>query len=150
MRVAFDVDLHAIHGYSEGEGRLCYKAPEWPWDAIQRHSCVLVEVASAVDTSRGVSAVKHAQQFNRRRWAVHNGVQVGRLMLFAQQYGLTNRVFVSSAEKWTLGHAEATREVVAGCSGEDNHDIRACRCMLFYHSTNPEKWVPIETWYAGL
>lgn len=145
VRVAFDVDLHRVHGYSERDGRVCYNAPDWPWDVLHTHDTILVEIASPVDTSK----VK-AQAYNRRKWAISNSLQIGRLQLYLQQQGLYDRLLVSPSTDWTLGHPEKLREAAAGVIGQDNHDIRACRCMLFYHSTNPDKWRPLDEYLAGL
>lgn len=150
IRAAFDVDLNRVHGYSERDGRLCYDASEWPWGEILKHDLILVEIASPVDTSGGSLAKKRAQAYNRRKWAISNGLQIGRLMHWMQMQGILDRLLVSPATDWTLGHKEEIREVVAGCAGEDNHDIRACRCMLAYHLTNPTKWRPIENYLASL
>ncbi len=145
MRIAFDVDLRAIHGYSERDGRVCFKATEWPWEVILAHDTILVEVASPVNTARTKS-----QRHNRNRWNVHNCLQVGRLWYFLQQCNRADDLLVSPAEKWTLGHREEEREIMAGCYKQDNHDIRACRCMLFFHDTNPNKWVRMADYYQAL
>lgn len=150
IRAAFDVDLNRIHGYSERDGRICYNAEEWPWDAVEGHDMILVEIASPVNTSSGSIAKKKAQEYNRRKWAISNSLQIGRLMLWMEQQDILDRLLVSPANLWTLGHEEAIREAVAGCVGEDNHDIRACRCMLAYHLTNPTKWRPIRAYLASL
>jgi hypothetical protein len=149
-RAAFDVDLNRIHGYSTRDGRLCYNADDWPWPALHEHDLILVESASAVVTGAGTTKQKKAQEYNRRRWAISNSVQIGRLLLYLEQHDLTDRVLVSPADRWTLKYKEELREAMAGCSGQDNHDIRACRCMLYFHSTNPDKWVPIRDYYRDL
>ena len=144
-RIAFDVDLHRIHGYSERDGRVCYNATEWPWEVMHTHDTILVEIASPVDTSK----VK-AQSYNRRKWAISNALQIGRLQLYLQQQNLYDRLLVSPSNEWTLKHPESYREIIAGCAGSDNHDIGACRCMLFYHTTNPDKWKPLDNYLLGL
>lgn len=143
--VAFDVDLHRVHGYSDAGVRICYNASEWPWQAIFDNELVLVEIASPVDTSKC-----QAEAYNRRKWAIGNALMIGRLMCVAEQRGMMDKILVSPSNKWTLGHAEKMRDVIADCVGEDNHDIRACRAMLHYHRTNPDKWVPIRTYYDSL
>ena len=145
MRAAFDVDLHRVHGFSEAGGRICYNAPEWPWEALHAHDLVLVEIASPVDTSK-----EEAEAYNRRKWAIGNALMIGRLMLLLEQLRIEDKVIVSPSNKWTLGHPQKIREIASGCAGEDNHDIRACRSMLFYHGTNPEQWVPIRKYYESL
>src|SRR5271157_3004375 len=143
--VAFDVDLNRIHGYSDRDGRLCYNAHEWPFGAMMTHDLILVEVASPVCTAKVKS-----EAYNRRKWAIGNSMQVGRLMFAAAQWNFLVRILVSPADRWTLGHPEKVRDVITGCAGEDNHDIRACRAMLKYHFTNPDRWVPLSTYYDSL
>ena len=142
---AFDVDMNRIHGYSDTFGRICYNAPEWPWEAILEHKTILVEVAGPINT-----AGSSAEVMNRTKWMISNSFTVGRLWYFANLVNMLDRILVSPSTSWTLKHGEKMRETVAGCSGEDNHDIRACRCMLFYHNTNPEKWVPLRSYYQNL
>jgi hypothetical protein len=143
--VAFDVDLHRVHGYSDAGVRLCYNASEWPWAELLKFDTILVEIASPVDTSKC-----DAESYNRRKWAIGNALMIGRLMCVAEQQGKIEKVLVSPSNKWTLGHPEKMRDTISGCAGEDNHDIRACRAMLHYHRTNPDKWVPIRTYYDSL
>jgi hypothetical protein len=142
---AFDIDLGRIHGYSDAGKRICYNAPEWPWDDLVNFEKLLVEVGSAVDTSRAPG-----QAYNRRRWALYSTYQLGRLSLWAGLNHMTSCILVSTAPEWTLDYPETVRAVMAGCAGEDNHDIRACRCMIRFHKTNPDRWYPIDTWIAKL
>jgi len=143
--VAFDVDLHRVHGYSDSGARICYNASEWPWKALAEHDLILVEIASPVDTSKS-----DAESYNRRKWAIGNALMIGRLMCVAEQQGWLGKILVSPSNKWTLGHKEKMRDVIAGCEGQDNHDIRACRAMLHYHKTNPDRWVSIRSYYDSL
>jgi hypothetical protein len=146
MKVAaFDVDLNRVHGVRGDHSVICYNATEWPFEEILTCSKVLVEVASPIDTSAEVS-----QSYNRRKWAIGNSMQVGRLMYWAQLNGVLDRFLVSPSNLWTLGHPEKQREAAAGVAGKHNHDIRACICMLAYYASNPEKWVPLSEYYLGL
>lgn len=146
MRIAaFDVDLGRLHGYSSVSGRICYNAQDWPWDAIDNHSLLLVEIAHPVNTSR-----TEAEAYNRRKWAIGNALAIGQLVHYLDARGCLSRLLVSPSNWWTLKHPEAMRDVVANCTGEDNHDIRACRAMLVYHKTNPEMWMPIDRYYKAL
>jgi hypothetical protein len=70
--------------------------------------------------------------------------------MHAELYKYLDHIYVSPANLWTLGHPEALRNVIANCEGEDNHDIRACRAMLKYYSTNPDRWVPLRTYFDSL
>ena len=148
--IALDVDLHRIHAYSDRDGRVCYNATEWPWSALHRHSTILVEVASPVDTSHGDAKAKRAQAYNRRKWAIGNSVQVGRLIAHCETHDMLDKVWASPANIWTGGYNEIQRETMAGCLGQDNHDIRACRSMLFFHQNNKKAWVPIMDWLRDL
>lgn len=142
--LAIDVDLGRIHAFSTRDGRVCYEASDFPWDAIRSHDLVLVEVAGTVDTSS-----EPAQAYNRRRWTVGNLLMCGRLWAFVE-HNPSVSVLVSPAEKWTMGYKEKQRNVIAGTAGQDNHDIRSCREMIFFHRTNPENWVPFSTYYTGI
>lgn len=144
-RLAFDVDLLRVHGYSETDGRVCYNASEWPWDSIAEHETLLVEIASPVDTSR-----VEAEAYNRRKWAIGNSLMIGRLMLYAEQNRRLGDILVSPANVWTEQYDEKTREQMSFCYGEDNHDIRACRCMLHFHEMSPSRWRPILDYYQSL
>ena len=143
--IALDVDLNRVHAFSSTEGRVCYNAPDWPWDALWRHDKILVEVASPVDTSKS-----DAEAYNRRKWAIGNSFLVGQLLHAAALKGQTEKILVSPSNEWTMKHPEKQRDIVAGCDGQDNHDIRACRAMLVYHGYNPQKWVPIISYYQNL
>jgi hypothetical protein len=142
---AFDVDLLRVHGYSSDGSRLCYNASEWPWSSIDAHDVVLVEIASPVSTAKVA-----AEEYNRRKWAIGNAMMIGRLLFRMEQAGTAEKVLVSPSNRWTLGHPEKMRDMVSGCAGEDNHDIRACRAMLCYYKTNPDRWVPIRSYYDSL
>lgn len=142
---AFDVDLLRVHGYSAQTGRICYNASEWPWAELYDHAKILIEIASPVDTSKS-----SAEAYNRRKWAIGNSLMIGRLMYRAETEGWVDRVLVSPADKWTMKYTETERDMISGCMGQDNHDIRACRAMLFFHSTNPEHWRPLREYYASL
>jgi len=142
---AFDVDLDRVHGYSAVNGRLCYNAQEWPYEKILEHDRVLVEIASPVDTSR-----KNAERYNRRKWSIGNALMIGRMMFWAEVEGIIDRILVSPSNRWTCGYEERVREVMAGCVGQDNHDIRACRSMLYFYQERPDRWQPIRDYYRAL
>jgi hypothetical protein len=141
--LACDVDLRRVHAFSDQLGRVCYRSADWPWDAIRTHDTILIEVADATDTSKN-----SAQQYNRRRWMVGNSFELGKFYQWMVSTSLQSRVLVSPATKWTCGHKQTVRELVSGCQGEDNHDIRACRCMIFYFARNPHHWTDIREYYA--
>lgn len=143
---AFDVDLHRVHGWSaQTNSRICYNATEWPFEAFRAHTLVLVEIASPVDYS-----ASSGEAYNRRKWAIGNAMMIGRLMMWAEEHGQLQKLLVSPSHLWTLGYEEEMRGVVAGTAGQDNHDIRACREMLFFFGTNPEKWKPIVEYYQSI
>jgi hypothetical protein len=146
MRIAaFDVDLGRVHGYSADGTRICYNAPEWPWDAILSFDRILVEIAHPVSTAHS-----DAESYNRRKWAIGNALMIGRLTQWLEARQALDRMLVSPANWWTLGYPEECRDRIARCVREDNHDIRACRAMLVFHSTNPEKWMPLWKYHAAL
>lgn len=146
---ACDIDLLRIHAWSNHLGRICYNADSWPLVQLAQHETILIEIATAQDTGTRKEA------YNRRRWAIGNSFQLGRFAVLAESMiingseRLIDRVLVSPSTKWTMNHPEPVREAAAGCAGEDNHDIRACRCMIFYYQKNPDKWTPLRTWMSS-
>lgn len=139
--LSFDVDLNRIHAWSSTDGRVCYNATDIPWEAVQAHDLILMEVSSPLFYSDD-----GAECYNRAKWALYNAMTAGRLFQFIQG---SKPFLVASSSDWTLGHSEDMRASVAGVVG-DNHDLRECRCMQFYHRTNPGKWKPFLEFYASL
>jgi len=144
--LAIDIDVGRIHAWSSTDGRVCYEEPRPPFDAIFAHELVLVEIANHVLHEDKKRPMKKGEKANRHRWAVFNMATCGEIFGRLSARGLGDRMLVSPSSAWTLTHPEPLREEIAGCRGQDNHDIRACRCMIFYHSTNPKKWVPYLTY----
>lgn len=114
------------------------------------HDVILVEIASPTDTSRGSRRDKKAQAYNRRRWSLSNMFHIGRLAEIRKLFPAFPAILVSPATVWTKHQNEIQRETIAGCRDQDNHDIRACRCMLFYYFGDPSLWVPLDRYIEQL
>lgn len=142
--LSFDLDLNRIHAWSSKSGRVCFDAVEIPYQAILDHDRILIEVYSAVIYGKSPGELQ-----NRFKGAIFNSMVAGRIYQFCLAHGRSDRVLVSPSSRWTLGHVEPVRHQIAGVSG-DNHDIRECRAMQFYHKTNPDKWEPFEAYYASI
>jgi hypothetical protein len=144
--LAIDIDLGRIHAWSTVEGRVCYQAPGLPERAILSHELVLVEVASPT-----FYAEKRGELHQRARWAIFASYVLGFLYAcYRTSKGDPNRLLLSPSTSWTLSYEEKLREEIAGCAGQDNHDIRACRCMVHFHRTNPDKWTTVEEYLRKL
>lgn len=139
--LAFDIDLNRIHAVSSEFGIICCNSTEIPYDAIIRHDRLLIEVASPTLYLKSPYELR-----NRLKWVIYNSMIAGRIYEF---YTPNDAILVSPSSLWTCSHDEPMRHSIAGVSG-DNHDIRECKTMLFYHKTNPEKWVSFEQYFEQL
>lgn len=143
--ISFDIDLGRIHAFSNIDGIVCYNAAEIPYEAINRHNIVLIEVASAILYGN----IRGGEANNRVKWVAYNSAIAGRIFEYCQWKHDSAVVLVSPSSKWTLGHDESMRQALAGVSG-DNHDIREARTMQFYYATNPGKWEPFNAYFSNL
>ena len=132
--LAIDVDIGRIHAYSNTKGRICYNAPDFPWEEMEKHDLVLIECASPLVYSKGKGELYH-----RLRWIIYNSMAVGRV----KEKLPNHNILVSPSSAWTLGYSEEARNQMAGADG-DNHDIRQCRCMIKFYSLAPDKWYSIK------
>jgi len=152
--IAFDVDYKRIHAWSTKIGRVCYNAPDWrPYaDTIASHDAILMEVFSPTfyQESTGSRSKDKAIITNKMKMALFNARICGELYsYFIQRYGhaFADRMLVAPSSGWTLGYPEDLRHEMAGVTGQDNHDLRECRAMLFFHSRNPKKWQRVADYY---
>jgi hypothetical protein len=143
--LSFDIDLCRIHSVSSHKGVVSSSAAVPPFDAIGEHDTVLIEVASPM--FYGKSSMGEIN--NRFKWAIFNGMTAGRLFQYASVNCPAVKVLASPSNQWTMGHPEKVRHTIANLAGL-NHDLRECYCMQFYYRTNPEKWMPFETYFNGL
>lgn len=140
--LAIDCDLRRLHAVSTVAGRVCYNAPDLEqiraFLRTDRPEVVLFEMAGMVYGNK----MKNAAIVNYMRWAIYNSVQAGVLNDICLHELGHGAVFATSAI-WTRGYNEKTRHIMAKCAGADNHDIRECRAMLYFHHCEPQRWVPL-------
>lgn len=144
--IAFDIDLNRIHAWSTKFGKVCYNAKAVPTHMLlPHHDLILIEVASNVFYDRRQEVV-----FNTAKWAIYNAMTAGRIYEYIQQHNPRTPVLVAPSSLWTLGYEEAVRHAMACVTGEDNHDLRETRAMIFFYKHSPSKWVPFESYFQNL
>lgn len=145
--LSLDIDLGRIHGWSSERGQVMYKDTDVNWNEVDQHQVIIAEIASPVFYAKQYNK---AEITNRMKWALFNGCTVGRVYqyLCGKQQG--TKLLVAPSSAWTLGYPEDQRNRIAGCHGENNHDIRECRCMQFFFKTNPGQWKSLPDYLASL
>ena len=143
--ISIDVDLHRVHAWSSRDGRVCFNAPDFPFEALGSHDVILLEIASPLFYHDNPKTI-----YQTAKWTIYNSFMFGRLVWVLQEHLIINRLLVSPSNHWTLGHQEDIRNEMAGCTGEDNHDIRACRAMQWFYKNAPGRWVPYEEFIQNL
>ncbi len=144
--LSLDIDLGRIHAWSFSYGQVMYKSKDMCWGLLESHDVILAEIASPVF----YGSYNKAEITNRMKWALYNGVTIGRIFERMCQLKLEHKLLVAPSSAWTLGHPEEMRNIVAGVTGENNHDIRECRCMQYYFKTNPGQWKSLPDYLASL
>lgn len=154
-KIAFDVDYKRIHAWSTKIGRVCYNAPDWAEfaDTIFMHDIILMEVFSPnfYQEMSGSKSKERAIITNKMKMALFNARICGELFSWLRfKHGelTTGKFLVAPSSAWTLGFPEDVRHDMAGVTGQDNHDLRECRAMLFFHSRNPGQWQPVQQYYS--
>jgi hypothetical protein len=143
--IAFDVDLLRIHAWSTETRRVCYEAPDFPFDELVKHDRILMEVASPNFYDKRPSVV-----YNTMKWACFNMTMLGRLARWLEERGQLDKLLVAPSSAWSCGHEEAVRQEMAGCTGQDNHDLRETRAMIWFYKRAPGKWVPYHDYLRSL
>lgn len=152
--IAFDVDYKRIHAWSDKIGRVCFDAPEWrPFaDTIVCHDTILMEVFSPIfyDKSTGNPSKDKAIRTNKMKMALFNARICGEMyswLIDRYGYAKAQTMLVAPSSLWSLGHEEDIRHEIAGVTGQDNHDIRECRAMIFFYQRNPRQWYKVTDYY---
>lgn len=140
--LAFDIDLNRIHAVSNVLGVICENSKVIPFEAIKSHDIILIEVASANFYSDNLGQI-----YNRAKWVIFNSMIAGRIYEYSTSE--FQKVLVAPSSAWTCGYPELIRHSLAGIS-EGSHDIRECKAMLFFHATNPAKWIPFTDYFESL
>lgn len=154
--VALDVDFHKIYAWSSTRGRLMNDEPDWrPFaDHLAAHDTILMEVASPTFyDKKGVSkSEEKAVIINKVKWALFNSRICGEIYSWLiQRYGYarSEQFLVAPSSAWTLSFPPDIRQEMAGATGQDNHDLRECRAMLFFHKRNPKTWVTVPEYWES-
>jgi hypothetical protein len=144
--IALDIDLNRIHAWSSASGQVCYNAPVPPLERLAEHDRILVEVASPFFY---MARYNKGEVTNRMKWAIFNGIVTGQIFHYCQMNKIEDRLLVSPSSEWTLGYPEDIRIRIAGVQDKNNHDLRECQSMLFFHGRNPERWKPLPEYLSG-
>lgn len=142
-RIAVDIDLHRIHAYCEERGRICYKSPDLQpiHEAVRSGDFLLVEIAGVNFYTSG-KPLTPAVVSNYLKWTVFN-------VRMATELGRYPDTLVAPSSAWSRGYPEKVRHAMAQVKG-DNHDIRECRAMLWFHTAYPQAWVPFDQFISKL
>jgi hypothetical protein len=135
--IAVDIDLGEITAWSNVHGVIQYHEPTLPEAAMRTHDVVLVETASPFI----YSAAAKGELTNRLRWMIWN------VALSEKASTIKPGILFAPSSVWSHGYKEPVREIMAGCSGKFNHDVRACICMVYFYGLSPGDWIP---WSAHL
>ena len=151
--IALDIDLNRIHAWSNRDGRVCYNAPDFPFAQIASHDTILVECWSphlyVKNGNKAYNSLK-GEITNRLRAVLWNSFKVGELYSYLAVRDIEDRMLVAPSSEWTGKFPEDVRQAMAGVTGQDNHDIRECRTMLFFYKKSPSKWKPYQEFLDGL
>ena len=143
-RIAVDIDLHRIHAVCEERGRICYNSPDLTpiHKALRSGDFLLVEIAGVNFYTSG-KPLTPAVVSNYLKWTVFN---ISTATTLAAHWDDT---LVAPSSAWPRGYPEKVRHAMAGVKG-DNHDIRECRAMLWFHTAYPQAWVPFDKFISKL
>lgn len=133
--LAIDIDLGRITAWSTLDGVVLKNGEALPRSAMLTHRTVLVETVSPYFYTDTTKPISRGETINRLKWAIFNAAMSN------EAFNLKPSALFSPSSQWTLGHPEDIREMMAGCHGQYNHDIRACICMAFFYKHSPSKWI---------
>lgn len=131
--LAIDIDILRITAYSSTMGVVQDGGSSLPEKEMKEHKIVLVETASPFIYG---SANDKGNQYHRLRWMIYN------IARSVDCYNINPNALFSPSSEWTMKYPEEAREVMAGCKGKYNHDIRACICMIYFYGLSTKLWVP--------
>ena len=154
---AIDIDLNNFTVVDRAGAIWAHKAPwserSYVLPRISQYGLVLIEIAGPV--------MHHAESHSHRRWMIFN---VAAAVQLAHMVGL-DRARFSTSTTWTKGYKEEDRHALAGImplkytltkKGKrtpiyaDAHDIRECKCMLYFHAHAPNAWVTLDEFLTAL
>lgn len=159
--LAIDIDLGRVTAVHSELGVVCHGVDPstvcWPIADL-----VLIEVAGPI--------LHHEDSHSYRRWMLYNvAVAVGLTHRF-EIGGTSVRLATSTA--WTKGFGEIERDAIAGIRPlryknvttkkagnakvtrvpiwDEPHDVRECRCMLYFRQRDPKPWTPLSQYLKEL
>jgi len=144
--VAVDIDLRKLTAVSSWNGVVANRrdpgGDTFPLPASLATALVLVEIGGPV--------MHHAESHSFRRWLIYNVAMASKIA------SMFPNVHVADSTTWTRGYSEENRQALAGIhpgpGGKyvENHDVRECRAMLYFHSKAPHLWVPLDKFLTDL
>ena len=142
--IAVDCDFQRIHAYCSERGRICYKSLDVGpiLSALRAGDTLIYEIASPRFFS-SQRQITPAVVSNTMKWVIFN-IHIAQIV-----YAAVPDVLVSPSNVWTNGYEEKAREALCEVTG-DNHDIRACRCMLWFYKHKPGQWIPYPEFISQL
>ncbi len=164
--ISIDCDMNRFHAWSNKTGKVCYNETDIHNFVFPRADKYLFECASPVMHG------DKAADYNKKRWALCNmfflGIMATKLQnLFVAPSSIwTNGMSediraVTAGVKWIKRdkkgkaiHKTVTKKEketgriktssVVSLGAKDNHDLRECQCMLYFHNLEPHKWIEVN------
>ncbi len=163
--LAIDIDLGRCTAVDSEHGLVCHLAN--PIDmgtglahAAARAETVLIEIAGPI--------MHHEESHSHRRWMLYN-VAVASMLSIAWA---GKDVLVATSTAWTKGYSEIERDAIAGITPTkyktvtrkkagksvvtrepiwaECHDVRECRCMIYFHARDPKPWMSLTQYLKEL
>jgi hypothetical protein len=163
--IAVDIDLGRWTAVHSVDGVLAHgRDPSTGFAVAQftRPDVVLIEVAGPV--------MHHEESHSHRRWMIYNAGWAAMLALTWKD--LVPKILVAPSTAWTQGFGELERDAIAGIrpvkyktvtrkkGGKsvvtrepiwaEPHDVRECRCMMYFYSVAPKHWKPLDQYLKEL
>lgn len=160
-RIAIDIDLGRVTVVHSESGVIAHGADP---DTINWASCpgadlILSEIAGPI--------LHHEESHSYRRWMLYNAIVAAQL-----ERHFVGPVLVATSTAWTKGYSEVERDAITGilplryknvtrtkggnatvtrvAIWEEPHDVRECRCMLYFHQRDPSPWKPLTQYLKEL
>lgn len=161
--LAIDIDLGRVTAVDSVRGVLAHGVAPEKWDVdIEGITQVLVEIAGPI--------LHHEESHSYRRWMLFNAVLATTYVVAFEDIHVP--VLVATSTAWTKGYSEVQRDAIAGIlplryknvttkkAGnakvtrvpiwDEPHDVRECRCMLYFRQRDPKPWTPLSQYLKEL
>ena len=135
--ISIDCDLRRLHAWSSTDGPIASNA------SLPELQAILQSRDAGLFLFECASPHLYGQQVFKKKlsWMIYNSFCMATLT--EQIPGL----LVAPSSKWTHGYAEEVRHLIAyvktseGYTKAQNHDLKECQAMQYYHSQYPGDWV---------